>query len=441
MLSQFQKYITKRHLFGTHDHILLAVSGGVDSVVMCYLFYQANLAFAIAHCNFSLRGEASDGDEAFVKTLAQRFQVPFFSIRFQTEREAQERKLSIQMAARELRYEWLEKIRVEAGFDYIATAHHCNDSIETVLYNFAKGCGVRGLHGILPKSGHLVRPLLFATKEEIETFAQTKNIKFRFDASNDSDKYDRNKIRHHVIPVLEELNPNFKQTASENIERLRQTEWLYDFALQTLHKQWVRADEKEIRIFFSELIKSPARRTILYEWLRPYQFNKGQVAQMLEITNFQPGSKFYSPTHELLVDRECLIIRLINEDAQEEFFIQQNDSIFSLNNGILTLNHSVKPPATFPESENVVYLDYDKVEFPLKLRHWQEGDYFYPMGMQGRRQKLQDFFTNQKLSRFDKEAVWIVESGNAICWIVGHRLDERFKLSPETKYCLRLEFQ
>ena len=256
MITKFQKYITEQNLFSKKDKVLIATSGGIDSTVLCFLFHLSKFNFGIAHCNFKLRGKESDEDAVFVKKLAEKLQVPFYSIDFETEKIAKERKESIQLVARNLRYEWLEKTRQLnaspfGNYQWIATAHHLNDSIETVLYNFTKGCGIRGLHGILPKNGNIIRPLLFATKEEIEDYAQKHQINFREDVSNSTDKYARNKIRHHVIPILKELNPAFERTGFENIERLREVEALYDFAVENLKKEILFQENQKLKINYT----------------------------------------------------------------------------------------------------------------------------------------------------------------------------------------------
>ncbi len=441
MLLLFQQYIQQEQLFQAQQPILLSVSGGMDSVVLCHLFQKAELNFGIAHCNFQLRSKDSDQDAIFVKKLATVWDVPFFSTTFATRKIASQRKISIQMAARDLRYEWLERIRSQEKYDYIATAHHLNDSIETVLFNFTKGCGIRGLHGILPKVNRIIRPLLFAAKAEIEAYAKAENITFRHDASNDSDKYERNKLRHHLIPVLQQLNTNFEQTAAQTIDHLRQAEYLYDFALSTLRKKYLKQTGGKIIIELTALQAHPAARTILYEWLRPFGFHQNQITQLLESVKRQAGGLFFSDTHELLVDRNQLIVQPVTQEARIEHFLPTPTSRLSLKNGILYLKGEVDLPTAFVEDENVVYLDFGKLVFPLKLRRWQPGDVFQPLGMQGKHQKLQDFFTNQKLSRFDKEKVWLLESAGEICWIVGHRLDERFKVTDQTQSCLHIQWQ
>lgn len=443
MKNAFTSYIADNQLISPNQKTLLAVSGGIDSVVLCHLFKQTNLPFGIAHCNFKLRANTSDKDELFVKQLAQDLAVPFFSITFQTSEISTKRKQSIQVVARDLRYEWLEKVRTENNFDHIATAHHLNDSVETVFYNFTKGCGIRGLHGILPKVEKIIRPLLFATKEAIANFAKKEGITWREDVSNATDKYARNKIRHHVIPVLKELNANFEKTAEANILRLRETEALYDFAIENIKKEVVKNDGDMLYISMQKLRDSPAPLSVLFEILKPYHFNNRQTEQILNATDFSKndtlsGKRFYANDYCLLVDREFLILKKEATTDVEHILIFENDDQIPLSNRILTIK-TVEKPTQFSTDNQVAMLDFEKLHFPLKLRKWQAGDTFCPLGMKGKRQKLQDFFSNNKFSKFDKETVWLLENQGEIVWIVGHRLDERYKVTDSTNSCLYLQ--
>ncbi|MFT4762913.1 MAG: tRNA(Ile)-lysidine synthase [Paraglaciecola sp.] len=451
MKTAFLAYISDNQLIDSNKRTLLAVSGGIDSVVLCHLFKEINLSFGIAHCNFKLRKKASDEDDFFVKKLAQDLAVPFFSIPFETEQIATERKQSIQVVARDLRYEWLERVRIENAFDCIATAHHLNDSVETVFYNFTKGCGIRGLHGILPKAGKIIRPLLFITKEELKIFAKKEGINWREDASNSTDKYARNKIRHHVIPVLKELNPNFEKTAGDNILRLRETEALYDFAIQNIKKDIVKIDVKidvknngdTLSISIPKLRDSPAPLSVLFEILKPYHFNNQQVKQILQATDFSKkdiisGKMFYANDYCLLIDRDFLILKKEEITDIEHVLIFEKDTQIQLPNRILKIK-KIEKPTQFLINNQVAILDFEKLNFPLKIRKWQAGDTFCPLGMKGKRQKLQDFFSNNKFTKFDKEATWLLENRGEIVWIVGHRIDERYKMTNQTNSCLQLE--
>lgn len=440
MIVNFQKYLASQNLLATGGKTLVATSGGVDSVVLCHLFLEAGLPFAIAHCNFQLRGEASDADAVFVKKLADEFRVDFYATRFETSNFAEQNKLSTQQAARELRYKWLEETRQLADCQHIATAHHLDDSIETVFYNFTKGCGLRGLHGIPPVNGHVIRPLLFATKKDILEFAKQEEIEYREDASNLTDKYSRNLLRHLVVPVFEQINPSFQKTAGENIERLREAELLFDFALQKIMADVVDKRPDEWHIDLQKLLAYPAPTTVLFEVLKPFGFNNDQVQNILQSADNQPGSVFYARC-PLLVDRSFLILSFGEKAGGVlEFQVMPEGAIQLPDGAQLTFTSHSRLPDDLNAGPNTAWLDAAALKLPLRLRHWQPGDVFCPLGMGGKRQKLQDFFSNNKLSRFEKDRVWLLESGGEIAWVLGWRMDERFKVTEATKNSLRLDY-
>lgn len=439
MLKQFKAHLEKKGLFQKEDRILLALSGGVDSVVLAHLFWQTGLKFGVAHCNFQLRGADADTDAAFVQALAQELRVPYYTVTFETTKIAEEQGLSIQMAARNLRYSWLEAQRQANGYAAIATAHHLDDSIETLLYNFTKGCGIHGLQGIPLRNGYVVRPLLFAHKTDILEFAKANEIAYREDASNNEDKYARNRIRHQVIPVLQTFNPAFLETAAANIQRLQDAAALMDWAVGELKKELTHTDESgRLRINLPKLRLQKAATTLLYEWLCEYGFHAAQLADILE-TGTHTGAIVYSSTHRLLYDREELILETLPETTEQEVFeIMIETSEIALPDGRLEFKN-INVPESFSTKKTIACLALKASDFPLKLRHWQEGDTFQPFGMQGKKQKLQDFFSNLKLSRFDKSRVWILETANGhICWLVGLRMDERFKITAETPQCTEI---
>ncbi|MFT5167891.1 MAG: tRNA(Ile)-lysidine synthase [Saprospiraceae bacterium] len=430
MIEYFKKYIADQNLLSRGDKILLAVSGGKDSVCMSHLFALAGFSFDLAHCNFKLRGEAADGDATFVQNLAQELGVECHIQSFETETFANTEKISIQMAARDLRYEWLEKIRSGNGYQYIATAHHLNDSIETVIYNFAKGCGIRGLHGILPKNGKIIRPLLFAEGAAIEAYIQSNSLVYREDASNASDKYSRNFIRHQIVPKLKELNPSFEKSAEETIQRIREIEFLFKQSIQQYRDLVLKEKGQEIYIDYHKIPKAAAP-TILYELLKPMGFHGDQIKMMLR-PDHQSGVSFYTLSHVLLIDRDRYIIRKNEIPKFVERDIPLGEEAVRLNDRTLSFSVLDSVPDPIPKAPSLAVLDFDKLTFPLQLRPWKAGDIFQPFGMQGKHQKVQDFLTNKKLSRFEKEVVHILESDGEICWVVGMRVDERFRIGEGT---------
>lgn len=444
MKNRFGKYIIDNQLFTKNDKLLVAVSGGVDSIVLCQLLYLNGYHFSIAHYNFQLREEESNEDEAFVKSLADNWQVPFYVKRMDTKQYVLDNKISTQVAARDLRYTWFEELRNTFNFDYILTAHHASDSIETVLYNFAKGSGLLGLTGIKPKNKAIIRPLLWAKKEEILAFLKAENLPFREDSSNESDKYARNKIRHHIIPVFKQLNPSFETTANETIQRLAETQVLFDFFIKNIKKEITHYLDNQLFIDKNELKTYPSVSTVLFELLKEFGFNNDQVAQILQEEEFKTGTLFYSQTHKLLIDRTHYIVaQQVNQVETDTSFIIQKDDILLKGSGFeLVFTHLKEKTDVFSKNPNLTLLDADRLSFPLTLRKWQEGDRFQPLGMNGKSQLLSDFFRLQKLSVFEKEKVWILANVNdQICWVVGFRIDERCKITEGSKSFVNIEFK
>ena len=434
MLESFLKYIKEQKLIDPSDKILLAVSGGVDSVVLCKLLHQAKIKFAIAHCNFTLRGEESDEDELFVEELAELYNVAFHSISFDTNSFAKKNKLSVQVAARELRYKWFEEIKTQFNFTLIATAHHQDDSIETFFINLLRGSGIRGLHGILPKQGDIIRPLLFVNKVEIETFAKKNKLKFRRDSSNNTDKYLRNKIRHKLIPLLNTINPSANKNIADTIENLREVEAIY---LKSIEKKKLKIVEEKnglVKINIKELEKLKPLSAYLFEYLYPLGFNSKMIDDIIDSLNSESGKQFFSGTHRLIKDRKYLIIstneKIIDSKninisvSQKEIKVGSNKIVFK------KMLHSKK--VDLKVSKDIAQIDFEKLKFPLQLRKWEHGDTFHPIGMKGKK-KLSDFFIDQKFSLIEKENSMVLISDNKIVWVVGHRIDDRFKITDKTK--------
>lgn len=424
---------------------LLAVSGGVDSVVMTRLFAMSGLPFAIAHCNFQLRGTVSDGDEVFVRTLAETLAVSYHTVTFATEQLAAEKGVSIQMVARDLRYDWLEEIRQSNGYQYIATAHHLNDAIETSLLNQIRGTGIRGLTGIDLLHSHLVRPLLFFTRGEIEHFLQHNKWEIREDSSNSKDEYYRNRLRHHVVPIMQQINPSLERTYATNFRIWSETNQLMDWAVGQLRQQYVSPWKDGYRIDYAFLSDHRSvALTLLYEWLIDFGFHPDQLQQALDSAEKAGGAAVWqSATHRLLADRAAFYIQPIPpREEPATFELPQGKSSIQLPNGRLSgCLTAVDHTAILESSPWKASLDAAQLVFPLRIRRWQTGDVFCPLGMHGHRKKLQDFFTDQKLNLFEKEQVWLLVNGDGrIAWVVGYRLDDRFKVSEDTTDILRLRF-
>jgi tRNA(Ile)-lysidine synthase len=435
LLQAFKAFISGEHLFQSKDHLLLAVSGGVDSVVLCELCRQAGYNFSIAHCNFQLRGEESTRDESFVRNLAGHYSVPFHVKHFDTQAYAQQHKCSIQVAARELRYEWFQTL----GAKYILTAHHLNDNIETVLMNFFKGTGITGLRGILPKQGNIVRPLLFASKEELKEFATGNNLQWVEDSSNAADKYTRNFIRHKLIPLVTEIFPQAESNLSNNIQRFRESDYLYQRSINKLIKKVAEQKGAELHIPILKLQKTNVASTILFELLNPLGFTSKQTAEALHLLHSETGRYIASGTHRIFKNRNWLIIAPNETTLAEHILIEEGQHSVQFAIGSLQLTPEPIDPSTQPPAPNIAFIDAGEISYPLILRRWQPGDYFYPLGMR-KKKKLARFFIDNKLSTTEKEKTWVIESGKKILWIIGRRIDNRFRITPQTKKILKIEW-
>lgn len=432
MLQSFKTFIQKEKLFNPSEKTLLTVSGGIDSVVMCELFYQAKLNFGIAHCNFQLRDDESDGDEVFVEKLAEKYAVPFHSVSFDTSAYSKKNKLSIQIAARQLRYNWFEETREQFNYNFIATAHHLDDSIESFFINLIRGTGISGLHGILPKQGKIIRPILFSTKKEIDFFAKKNKLKHHEDSSNASDKYVRNKIRHHVISVLKELNPNLESTIKNNIQHLRDVEQIYKKEIENKRSKLIKQEKNSFIISISQLKKLTPLSTYLFEFLKPYNFNAAVVNEIIESLDATSGKQFFSETHRLIKDRDLLILEVRQKMQDLKFHVKKSQKELMVNDFKLSFKSEISnPKSQIIKSPLIACLDFNKLEFPLEIRKWETGDVFYPLGMKGKK-KLSDFFIDKKLSISQKENTWLLTSNGKIAWIIGQRIDDRFKITDKT---------
>lgn len=443
--NRFKQFIAHNALFTASERILLAVSGGRDSVLMTRLFAGCPYTFGIAHCNFSLRGDDADGDEQFTKTLAATLKVPYYSTRFDTAKHAKQHRISVQMAARQLRYTWLEELRQQEKYDYIALAHHKTDSVETILLNLVRGTGIAGLHGIAPRRGKLIRPLLFLDREEITEICTKENISYRDDASNQSSYYARNKIRLEVLPKLKELNPSVEETFEQNIRRFEGAERLLEEYITSLRKKLIKkttANLAEINIRL--LKKHTALPSLLFELLKPFQFTEAVVSDLTNALDGQPGKIFYSTTHQLILDRNCILINSITgteNDQPTTVRITAADETITFKTKRYTIsliqNNGFVPGA----GKHLAQLDFEKLRFPLHFRSWLRGDSFYPFGMKGKK-KLSDFFQAEKVPVHQKTTIPVLVNGNGdIIWIAGYRIDERYKVKQHTDKIFILEEQ
>lgn len=458
---RFEKFIRINELFDPQERILLAVSGGVDSMVMAHLFLHCGFSFALAHCNFSLRGEESDGDEAFVKTWCLKNNIQLYTQRFNTLFRMQEEKISIQMAARVLRYEWFETLCKENNFAYCSLAHHKNDILETILINLIRGTGIAGLRGILPKSGIYIRPLLDFTKTDIQEEARIKNIDYREDSSNRSDKYIRNRLRQQVIPIFKEINPNLENTLGSHILSLRFTEFLAEEKKRELINQLWDTSPQNQTLSKKKIIEwGGFGAELLFSLLEEYSFTHSVCLEIFNHLNSRPGVWFYSKTHRIGIDRELLFLEplqdgnplySIHEDPGRAIFsmaahflrtpIQNNQEVENLKKQILNpLNHNQEKTHHFSPGSYHAYFDMESLGMDLQFRFWEEGDAFIPLGM-NHFKKLSDFFIDLKIPISEKTKIPLVLSQDKIIWVVGLRTDDRFKLHNETRSILYMEYR
>jgi tRNA(Ile)-lysidine synthase len=475
LIKEFIKNIEQQNLFQKNDYLLLAVSGGADSVALCELCFQAGFHFEIAHCNFQLRGEESERDEKFVRQLGEKYWTKVYVKKFDTTKYAEENKISIQVAARQLRYQWFDELLKDADRQpptdgkqsltnedssmtnhhspftihespltihhsrFLLTAHHANDNIETLLMNFFKGTGIKGLQGILPKQDQIVRPLLFAKREDILSFIKENNLEFVEDSSNNSDKYTRNYFRHQLIPSVQKVFPQVEENLLNNIERFREIEILYEQSVSLHQKKLLEQKGNEIHIPVLKLLKTKPLKTILYEIIKDYGFTAHQTDDVVSLLDAESGKFVASLTHKILRNRNWLIIAPVNNLESAHILINESDTEIDFQQGKLKMKKLTGWQGKFSDSKEIALLDLKNIQFPLLLRKWKQGDYFYPLGMPGKK-KLSKFFIDQKLSLTEKEKIWVIESDKKILWIIGHRIDDRFKIMDKTKEIFQISF-
>jgi len=437
MVEQFLKFIHKENLFLSSQRILLAVSGGADSMLMMHFFVNSGFQVAVAHCNFALRGEESDKEEEFVLETCDSRNITCYSRRFNTEEYALQEGISIEMAARDLRYQWFNQLMDQHHFDYLATAHHQDDVIETFVINLSRGSGIKGLSGIQPKSGRIIRPMLFTNHTEIVDYCTQMGIDYRTDSSNLETIYKRNLIRHQVLPLLETVNPAFRKNTLKTIANLHETGILFQQRISEIRASVFSEDQHGAMIHIDKLLINCPLRTVLFELLRPFGFHADQIDDIIESLNKESGRKFFSNHFRLVKDREYLLISPFKSSQEQTFYIDEDCNQISIPIRLTLEKMDKTADFRFSTKAHMVDIDLDQLTFPLILRHWHEGEYFQPLGMKGLK-KLSDFFIDEKYSIPEKENAWILASGDHLIWIVGKRMDDRYKISPQTKKVLRL---
>jgi len=430
MLQRFEAYINRTKLIESDDKIILALSGGIDSMVLADLLLKAKVHFVVAHCNFHLRGEESDGDEQFVHEFAVKHKIQFFVKHFETENYAIEKGISIEMAARDLRYAWFEEMRQKLGYDKIAVAHHADDQAETFFINLLRGAGLRGLKGMQSQNGHIIRPMLWASREQIHKYAVENQIVWHDDHTNGESVYLRNKIRNKLLPIYEELQPDARQGLYKSIEHLSTENELYRTLLKEKFNQII-AEKDCCQSVDKQCFVNNFQ--LLFEWLRQYGFNTEQCHFIHEAMELGIGNHYFSPTHQLVVERNDLQLSEIKKNSDDEIHIELGEKEIHLPVHMAFSRLEKTTGFLIDQSRKVAQLDFVKLQFPLTLRHWRHGDRFHPLGMKGSK-LLSDFFVDQKFTDKEKQNVLLLVSGTGdIVWLVGYRIDERFKVSNSTK--------
>ncbi|MEZ0181848.1 MULTISPECIES: tRNA lysidine(34) synthetase TilS [Flavobacterium] len=436
MFSKFQNHIVSRFPFLAEKKLFLAVSGGLDSMVLLHLLKQLPYEIAVLHCNFQLRGLESFGDQTFVENYCDQNNISVFTTQFDTEAFAKDYKLSTQVAARELRYSWFYELLEEKNFDYILTAHHADDNLETFIINLSRGTGLDGLSGIPEQNDKIIRPLLPFSREEILKYAEENKIEWREDSSNASNKYLRNKIRHDLVPILKELNPNFLNAFQKTQSYLQESQVMVEDASIMIYQQVAKEAGDDIHFDLKKLKKLPNYKSYLYQWLHEFGFLAWN--DIYDLVNGQSGKQVFSAEFRLLKNRDILILSPISEMSEkEQFEINENEKEvnFPLKLKLCNVGHITI------DSNRTIFVDADKIQFPLVLRKWNEGDVFHPFGMHGKSKKVSKLFKDEKLSLIEKEQTWILCSDDKIVWVVGIRQDERFRIKNTSNKILKIELQ
>lgn len=436
MLNSLKSHIDQKLSFLNESNILIAISGGMDSVVLTHLCHQMGLNIALAHCNFHLRGKESDGDEQSVKQLADALGLELFTQDFDTKSYAESNKQSIQIAARELRYTWFQDLANQLKFDYILTAHHADDNLETFLINFTRGTGLEGLTGIPEVNNIFVRPLLPFSSEAIAHYAKSNNITWREDSSNASTKYVRNKLRHDLIPILKEINPSLLQSFQTTISNLNDTTTIVKDKIEDVLSEAIELKDDYKTVFrISEFKKLSNPKAYLFEIFKAYGFTEWN--DVLNLLDAESGQQVLSATHRLIKNREHLLLSELGSKNEESILISQKNTKVETPLGTLFFDEA---DAIIEKQNNIIYVDGNKLNYPLTLRKWQNGDFFQPLGMSGKK-KISKYLKDEKVSILDKEHIWVLCSGEDIIWVLNKRADNRFKVTDNTKNILKITLQ
>ena len=433
MINEFNKFISDNSLANPGDKILLAVSGGIDSMVMAYLFHQQGYTIGVAHCNFTLRAVDSDKDEEIVRQFAEKHNIPFYTRRFETKAFAKKNRISVQMAARELRYKWFEEIRTENMYDYIAIAHNLNDNIETLLINLIRGTGLAGMAGMKPSVNRIIRPLLFATRRDILSFRDQNNIDFREDSSIEGFISLSRGITICLILFLIYLVSAFELSSlNETAERFSGLNEIVTGHISRLREKISEENDQLIVYNINQLKKHLHNKAVVFELFKPYGLTSAILTDLLKIIEGKTGGQVITDTHRIIKDRNEIIVSAGVIRDEKTYAINGIDD-FSLFPGISSAKKiRINDSYEIPDEPSVACVDFQKVDFPMIIRKWKAGDHFYPLGM-NRKKKLSDYFIDEKYSKFDKENIFILESGGKIVWIIGDRIDDRFKITDSTK--------
>ncbi len=437
-IQKIKQFIIRQHLFIPGQKIIAGVSGGADSVFLIYILCELGYDCVIAHCNFHLRGEESNRDELFVKSLAEKLNLPFRSIHFQTEKYASERKISIEMAARDLRYAWFTELKERENAGCIAIAHHSDDVVETFLINMTRGTGIHGLTGIRPENGDVVRPLLTLSRQEIEDYLQKNEIPFVVDSTNKESVYIRNKFRNQIIPLLQTINPSVKESILQTVENLQKTASFIENRLNGIKADLFTQKEDVQYISIEKLKKEDSPLFVLYELLHPYGFSASAIEDIYNGLDGTPGKQYFSHNYRILKDRESLVLSAKKQEETVIYHIQNTDTNVEIPLKITITYEENRPDFEIMKDKRFCYLDVDKLTFPLRIRGWERGDSFIPFGMKSRK-KVSDFFIDRQFSILQKEQAWLLLSDEEIVWIIGERSDNRFRIDAETRKIMILE--